>query len=1057
MEVLKELPKSGLDALRKAFLLRERVGGLTAEEFEEALFRVCDAHETPTTPADAELRKVFASIDVLGLGRISWDAFSMYAIDSLRGRVHRVVTGGEAKTEEDEDEPFRPFHVEQLMSKVHAGCVHEVRMLPVIDRVMLVTTAAGGRCTMNLCEAAQNLPLSGIIRLESGVPLAWEFVPQKAGGGVGSSVACSHNGGLVQFFSTAKRSRLHRYLDKYWQMSLAETQSALHWVPCINRLAMGSRGGLVTLWDMQDQTQVLRRRLTQKCITSMQSWRQLLYVASLDAHAAVQCLDLEHNTVQYTFNDHSMGGAMQLLVDDNFMFSSGFGRGIVQRVLALPKSRPVALYDAAFPHQGCITALERLSGTPLLVSGDAQGNLKFWDLRMGACVQTIRGRKAPAGGDSHTLPAVVDGTHAHSAAPVRSICHLDFFGKLVVATAKELLVVTSDASICPALVDDSHVCRSVFFPNPEFFLTVHLASVKLWCISTGMLVRCSEPNITKFEVTSCCMVEPLNQQLLLGTVGGEVAAFSVVLLQLTVNLTPAIEPYIRGTEVTALHTVPRYRGRHTPYVLVATSSTLLLAPVHPACGPESVIGLQGIVHRLLPWKQTIKALTVTETHFILATSDARVHCVTYRDQASLTHTFHMSAAVEAIVARPALMLRRPSEAGTTPKGVQSSEVVVFFADFSGRVHIATIRRGFPGMRGKHATGELVGPTEQRGRHHSQFFGEVIGSWLPHKRESWVEGGSVEALRQQDPGPFPVLSRARPSFSVNCAGNPSHSLNTEPRVGTPGMPALDTVTGRDVSIVLLEQYSVLVTADDEGIVRLWDVGSAVAHCLDEEIADPPVLITLWRLLDREVIFFGTTRHPTLNLPLLLAATGDLVLTIWSADGAVLGTLSTGREVDEASGGRRFGLLPYKLLSPDTTGALWAKFLAYMERAAAAEAAPVSRLRASRRSTFTPSILLRGEAAVGQRLSQINAPRSQRPSCRPLPSIFLPHLVSATFTAFSRTPRDSVCPQSSIHPGKDKIGDPKTPSRSIVKPSYQGLITRTTSPFSLRRTGATFPPH
>ncbi|ESL07403.1 hypothetical protein TRSC58_04907 [Trypanosoma rangeli SC58] len=312
MEVLKELPKSGLDALRNKFLLREHVGGLTEEEFEEALLGVCNSHKQVTAPTNAAVRRVFTSIDILGLGRISWDAFSMYAIDSLRQRGRCLLTGREAETEEA---PFHPYHVEQLMSKVHAGYVQEMRVLPTLGKVMVVTTASGGRCSMNLCDLAQNLPLSGIIRLESGRPLVWDFIPQTAGGGSCNNVVCSYNGGVVQLFSTARKSCIHRHLDKSWQMRLSDTQSALHWVPSINRLAMGSRGGLVTLWDMQDRSQVLRKRLTRQYITSIQSQKQLLYVASLDTRKAVRCLDLQQNTVMYTFNDHSIGGATQLLVD----------------------------------------------------------------------------------------------------------------------------------------------------------------------------------------------------------------------------------------------------------------------------------------------------------------------------------------------------------------------------------------------------------------------------------------------------------------------------------------------------------------------------------------------------------------------------------------------------------------------------------------------------------------------------------------------------------------------------------------------------------------------
>ncbi|ESL12150.1 hypothetical protein TRSC58_00087 [Trypanosoma rangeli SC58] len=450
----------------------------------------------------------------------------------------------------------------------------------------------------------------------------------------------------------------------------------------------------------------------------------------------------------------------------------------------------------------------------------------------------------------------------------------------------------------------------------------------------------------------------------------------------------------------------------------------------------------------MPWKQTIKAAAVTESYFILATSDARVHCVNYRGLVSLTHTFHMSADVEAIAAGPALMLRRP-QSGTTLKRLQFNEVMIFCVDVLGRVHIATMRQGPPRTKGRRATGQC-------GEYQSQYFGEMIGSWLPHKPGSWVEGEVVEALRQQD------LGRLHPqtgsSIVINCKVGRSHSTKSEVGGGTPGMPTLDTVTGCAVSIVLLEQYSVLVTADDEGIVRLWDISSAVAHCLDEGVAGAPVLITLWRLIDREVIFFGTAKHPTLNLPMLFTATNDLQVTLWSADGYALGTLSTGREVDEASGGRRFGLLPYKLLSEDTTGALWANFLAYMEQAAAEDAQRASRLHTCRCPTVASNVLHWEEAAMGQPPSQVNFLLGRRMSHGSRSSTILPQLGPTAAVAFCRTSKESGCTLSTItRRDKEEIDDPEEPGSSIVKPSYKRLITRTVAPFSLRRTGGAFLPH
>lgn len=93
--------------------------------------------------------------------------------------------------------------------------------------------------------------------------------------------------------------------------------------------------------------------------------------------------------VRYAFNDHGSGGALQLAVDEEFLFSTGLEMRIVQRLLTSPRAKPTLLFDQLQPHLGRVTALERMSGSPYLWSADTRGMMKLWDLRMGMCVQTI--------------------------------------------------------------------------------------------------------------------------------------------------------------------------------------------------------------------------------------------------------------------------------------------------------------------------------------------------------------------------------------------------------------------------------------------------------------------------------------------------------------------------------------------------------------------------------------------------------------------------------------------------------------------------------------------
>ncbi|ORC89286.1 uncharacterized protein TM35_000132900 [Trypanosoma theileri] len=867
MDALRELSTVALDTLKHEFFLYQGSEGLDEEGFIDVITRVCMEHNTSTIPTDVQIRKFFAAVDVFGVGRISWNAFLRHAVDFLRHRLYGVA--GEKQQEEI---LFRPFHIRQVLKNGHGSQVSSIRVLPKNKRVIKVVTENSGLSTVHMCDPRQNLLSVAAIKRFPCSLLAWDYVPLVREIPFSNSIVCTYNDSYLRFFSL-KKKRYDGILENCHSMRMSETQSVLHWVSSCNLLAMGSRTGMVSLCDLERQVYVVQKRLFQTAVTAMRTYKKYLYIASLDTQNAVKCFDIEHGVVQFSLNDHDSGnghdsgGALILECDDHYLYSSGFGRSIVQRSLVVPRTPPVHFCDHVQPHRGRITVLHRLHGLPLLVSGDTRGTLKFWDLRMGYCVQTIHGsgnmNALSTVNLDDGLPELEPGLSAYRAAHVNSICHLDMVGKLNIATSRELIVLSSDAFVRPELTDDRHSCRFLFFPNPDSIITVHDRCVKLWNSITGLLTDVTEPNIIKYDVSASCIVEPLNRQLLIGTIGGEVKALSVSMLQETINLTPALQMHLHGEEVINLHTVSKYRDISIPHVFVVTQYEIFMVPLKPDCGSQSVTHFHGILRSFMRQQQIIRATSVTETRLLLATSDACVHVVEYQGLVTHTHTFSLSAEVETIIARTVIVTTNNGHDEDLNNNTPISSVgneVAFFSDVTGRVHIVLMHRSSP-IHGERPFEDLL---RRRSKEAMYTSCEEIGSWCPRKPHSWimaqgrakVQRGTGEYCRRPRtrstsldflfPGDEPHQhhhSHSHHSHRHHHYHNhplQQHSYGEEvqkekkedpnhvmPFTDTDDALSLQTAPSNAVLIAYFDRQQVLVTADDTGEICLWDVSGILA--------------------------------------------------------------------------------------------------------------------------------------------------------------------------------------------------------------------------------------
>eukprot|EP00667_Euglena_gracilis_P000828 EG_transcript_829 len=179
------------------------------------------------------------------------------------------------------------------------------------------------------------------------------------------------------------------------------------------------------------------------------------------------------------------------------------------------------LHDEAAPHHGALLGVAVLPGTPLVVSSDAGGLCKLWDIRMGRCVQSIAvGDAGPGAGRS--LAFAVDPAR-------RAVVH---WTADPVHPAGRLHV---HAPVGPGLRGPSRLSPGGEAEGPpvqfvlydelnSLFVVVTDTAVGLWDAATATLRHTCRP--TAGDAISAAALDPPRRRVIVGTHGGAITLHS---------------------------------------------------------------------------------------------------------------------------------------------------------------------------------------------------------------------------------------------------------------------------------------------------------------------------------------------------------------------------------------------------------------------------------------------------------------------------------------------------------------------------------------------------
>ncbi|CAD2219142.1 hypothetical protein AGDE_09229 [Angomonas deanei] len=384
MEILKNLSANELKTLKDTFSSNLK-GALKEEDFVDAIFSACHKKPKFAELTKGQLSHLFASIDVTGRGYVSWEEFSMFAIEQAQYSMETVVGGGATNSGDgrqgddmgagdgrslegnvDTFITFRPYHVESAVQHSYGTVVNDLRSLPRARKLVQIIQDTKNNSQVTLINMDETQSVYAKLPKVNECITAWEYVPLTTGVTNSNSLFFSYNGGNVTTFPLEKKHTYDDMLSSSGSLLFSETQTALVWSSMYGRLLLGSRRGIVSVWDIDSKAVSSQEKVHQSPITALKVRSSVLFSSSLDRVNSVKGVDLEHSVVRFAFNDHMVGGATCLEIDEEFLFTAGFEGKVMQRNLQNPKGSPTILFDTNEPHQGRITTMERKADTPLL-------------------------------------------------------------------------------------------------------------------------------------------------------------------------------------------------------------------------------------------------------------------------------------------------------------------------------------------------------------------------------------------------------------------------------------------------------------------------------------------------------------------------------------------------------------------------------------------------------------------------------------------------------------------------------------------------------------------
>eukprot|EP01062_Namystynia_karyoxenos_P066088 TRINITY_DN6010_c1_g2_i1.p1 TRINITY_DN6010_c1_g2~~TRINITY_DN6010_c1_g2_i1.p1 ORF type:complete len:1882 (+),score=437.87 TRINITY_DN6010_c1_g2_i1:101-5647(+) len=465
------------------------------------------------TMIEFSLWQLFKAIDHNLTGRMHWDHFVSYLIDStMKGRAG-------VATQED---------IKRYTMTKNAECkslyrMQKLRYLAAMHPpAYLAWTKDKDRDVLKLLNENTFDVLHTLeIPLDHGQVVSVEVIPMYDALAISTADTCVRvyemNAGSV-----SASMRLHK--------KCGVSATKLKWSPRYSRLYLGFRTGGLQIWDISPLEKALpgfgvvpdpvveleaQPRPHRDAITDMLflPFDGNLVTCSLDC--TIKCLNPLTGAVIKIFTGHKRG-VLHIAYSHqyNLLVSSGVEYNPLAWVINVPNSRPFTLRDGTKPHMATLSRIYHIPATAQCISCDHNGMIKIWDVRTLQCVQTIQCEPSASKDE------------------LRALKWLDFEyhpgQKQIITAAKRRVYIleynVQGRSIDPMAAMDFPISAAVHSSVLNSFITCAKRDVKIWNDATGLTSLHFE-DISKDDIR-CLAIDSHGAKIYVGCFDGTVASYS---------------------------------------------------------------------------------------------------------------------------------------------------------------------------------------------------------------------------------------------------------------------------------------------------------------------------------------------------------------------------------------------------------------------------------------------------------------------------------------------------------------------------------------------------
>ena len=464
------------------------------------------------------LCELFNEIDVNGDQMMEWDEFTGYIVEK-------------AFVFQDSSElcgitDYSPvMHDAAARNTRHNNPIEQLKYVPELDSLVVLEQHNN---VVHLYDSS-DATLLGTLRGHRGVPTACEYIHRvpdsptnatrsdkrrKGGGGGwgdggGDGAGDADRGGRAPKRKPLKKDHVGSLVTccadqtmalwelapgpKQWTLRTCwptpHAQMALCWVDRHATLFSASVAGMVHAWDVGRREEKSHLHGHSDIVMDLLNIDALDNICSAGLDARICLWDLYTGAQRQVLRGHRKGVcSMAYSGGHRLLVSAGFDHD----ALVWTPFVPTLLYKLK-GHPTNLIAVEAVPDTPQIVTADADGVFKVWDLRTFQCMQTFTDDSAEGQPNEGLSGALTSFTTCHKGGRAR-----------VVAATKRLHFFDQCDPTADAVSDDLPITCAVFNSVSLTVISAAGRSVKIWNALTGKVARVYR-DLAASDITALCL------------------------------------------------------------------------------------------------------------------------------------------------------------------------------------------------------------------------------------------------------------------------------------------------------------------------------------------------------------------------------------------------------------------------------------------------------------------------------------------------------------------------------------------------------------------------